>query len=189
MKFLLPIFAITLSLLTGCATTISAINEGPVQENPGKRSLGAWVDDQSIETLITVNLEKNNSEFKKNHVIVVSFNGYVLLVGQVATPELKADAERIANQSLKQRKVYNELEVSGPTTVLTRTSDSWITSKIKTRMIGTSGFPSSRIKVITENGAVYLMGLVTPEEAQMAVNIARESYGVQKIVKVFEYIR
>ena len=189
MRILFPILALTLSLLTGCATTISAVKKGPIQENPGKRSLGAWIDDQNIETVIAVNLQKTNPAFKNNHVLVVSFNGYVLLVGQVTTPELKAEAERIANLNLKKRKVYNELEVSGPTTILTRSSDSWITSKIKTRMIGTANFPSSRVKVITENGAVYLMGLVTPEEAQQAVNIARESYGVQKIVKVFEYIR
>ncbi|MTI15256.1 BON domain-containing protein [Sansalvadorimonas verongulae] len=151
--------------------------------------MGAWIDDQSIETVTSVNIQKANPEFKNNHVAVISFNAYILLVGQVATPELKAEAERVANQTLKARKVYNELEIAGPTTILTRSSDSWITSKIKTRMIGTANFPSSRVKVITENGAVYLMGLVTPEEAQQAVNIARESYGVQKIVKVFEYIR
>ncbi|WP_281648597.1 BON domain-containing protein [Parendozoicomonas sp. Alg238-R29] len=189
MKALLPILAISLSLITGCTATISAINEGPIQENPGSRSFGAWIDDQSIETVTSVNIEKSNPDFKNNHVVVVSFNGYVLLTGQTATPELKAQAERVAKQTLKVRKVYNELEIAGPTTRLTRSSDSWITSKIKGRMISTSGFPSSRVKVITENGAVYLMGLVTPEEAQQAVNLARESYGVQKIVKVFEYIR
>ncbi len=188
MKILLALFACSLLLLGGCASTVSAVKDGPIQEDHGSRTWGAMVDDQSIETIITVNIDKADPELKKSHAVVVSFNGYVLLIGQVPSEELKEKAEAVANQGLKVRKVINELEIAGPTTSLVRSGDSWLTAKIKSRMMAAENFPSSRIKVVTENGTVYLMGLVTTQEADMAVEITRESYGVQKIVKVFEYI-
>ncbi len=190
MKAFMPTLVCTLALISGCATTISAVHEGPIASNPGTRSLGAWVDDQNIETVINVNLNKaSDGIFKGSHVVVTSFNGYVLLAGQVASEQLKAQAEQITRDVKKVRKVYNELEIAGPTTPLVRAGDSWITTKIKANMTAAEGFPASRIKVVTENGTVYLMGLVTTHEADQAVDIAKKSYGVQKIVKVFEYVR
>ena len=189
MKAFMPILVCTLALISGCASTISAVREGPIESNQGIRSWGAWVDDQSIETVINVNLKKAPGEpFKGSHVVVTSFNGYVLLAGQVSSEHLKNLAEQIARGTKKVRKVYNEIEIAGPTTALTRSGDSWLTTKIKTKMTATEGFPASRIKVVTENGTVYLMGLVTTREADQAVAIVKDSYGVQKIVKVFEYI-
>ena len=189
MKALLPIIACAMLLLNGCAATVSAVKEGPIKEDQGNRTWGAWMDDQSIETVTAVNISKASEELKNSRIVVVSYNGYVLLTGQVTTAELKAESEAIAKKVLKVRKVFNELQISGPTTALVRSSDTWLTTKIKGRMVATKDFPSSRIKIVTENGTVYLMGLVDPEEANQAVNLVRESYGVQKIVKVFEYIR
>ncbi|MCL6268985.1 BON domain-containing protein [Sansalvadorimonas sp. 2012CJ34-2] len=190
MRALLPILVCTLALISGCASTISAVREGPIEGNQGTRSIGAWVDDQGIETVISVNLKKAPGEpFKGSHIVVTSFNGYILLAGQVTSEDLKAQTEQIAREAKKARKVYNELEIAGPTTALVRTGDSWLTTKIKATMTAIEGFPVTRVKVVTENGTVYLMGLVTPREAEWAVSIVKESYGVQKIVKVFEYIR
>ena len=84
-------------------------------------------------------------------------------------------------------KVYNEIAVKGPTSSLSRASDSWITTKIKTQMLATKGLQSGSIKVVTENGAVYLMGMVSREQADTSVNIARQVTGVQKVVKIFQY--
>ncbi|CAM3554233.1 BON domain-containing protein [Parendozoicomonas haliclonae] len=189
MKILLPLVACALLVLNGCATTVSAVKEGPIHEDQGSRTWGSWMDDQRIETVVAVNIDKANPDLKKSHIVVVSFNGYVLLAGQVPTAELKQEAGSIAKQALKVRKVINELEIAGPTTSLVRSSDTWLTTKIKGRMVAEKEFPSSRVKVITENGIVYLMGLVTSGEADQAVALVRDSYGVQKIVKVFEYIR
>ncbi len=175
--------------LSGCASTISAVKEEPIQEDQGNRTWGAWLDDQNIETVSLVNLDKANPAFKNNRVNVSSYNGYVLLSGQVTTPELKSEAEAVVRKVLKIRKIFNELEISGPTTAFVRSSDTWLSAKIRSRMLATEKFPSSRIKIVTENGTVYLMGLVTTAQANEAVKLAKESYGVQKIVKVFEYIR
>ncbi len=86
------------------------------------------------------------------------------------------------------RKVHNELTVAGKTTLLSRTNDSWLTTKVKSALSAAESTDATRIKVVTENGVVYLMGLLTRAEADAAVDIARDIQGIQKIVKVFEYI-
>ncbi|MCX4028301.1 BON domain-containing protein [Endozoicomonas sp. SM1973] len=177
-----------LVFINGCTPILTATHEGPITQNQGKRTLGSIVDDETIETLAQVNLEKVNPEFKNNHVVVTSFNGTVLLTGQVATEALKNQAGQEARKLQKVKQVYNELEVSSPISYLARSNDSWLTSKIKTKMLANEKVPASRVKVVTENGVVFLMGLVTQQEANEAVNVVRTSYGVQKIVKVFEYI-
>jgi osmotically-inducible protein OsmY len=85
------------------------------------------------------------------------------------------------------KRIYNEITIQGPTSSLTRTSDAWITTKIKSQMLATDDLQSGTIKVLTENGAVYLMGVVTHDQADMSVDIARQVSGVQKVVKIFQY--
>jgi osmotically-inducible protein OsmY len=86
------------------------------------------------------------------------------------------------------RKVHNELQISGPTSMVSRSNDAWLVTKIKTAMFVNDETDALRIKVVTENGVVYLLGLLTRDEADKAVEVSRSVYGVQKIVKVFEYI-
>jgi osmotically-inducible protein OsmY len=86
------------------------------------------------------------------------------------------------------RKVYNELTLAGKTSLLSRTNDRWLTTKVKSAFSTAELSDATRIKVVTENGVVYLMGLLTRAEADAAANIARKIQGVQKVVKVFEYI-
>ncbi|MCK5894089.1 MAG: BON domain-containing protein [Endozoicomonadaceae bacterium] len=175
-------------VLTGCTTTLTAINNHQIQQDSSSRSWGAWMDDMVIETIISVNINKADPRFTNNHIVVTSHNGIVLIVGQTGSEALKQLAGETAKNTLKVQNVYNELEISGPTSMLVRFSDKWITSKIKTRTLAEKNFSSNDVKVITENGTVYLMGLVTQKQATIAVNLVQQSYGVQKIVKVFEYI-
>ena len=183
---LLLIAALTLG---GCTMVMKATNEGPIEQSPKERSWGAWWDDNTIVRVADVNISKADPGFDDSHIVLVSYNGMLLLTGQVNNERLKNLAEETARRVQKVRKVYNELEIAGPTTALVRSSDSWLTSKIRSQMLTTDNFPASRIKVTTENGVVYLMGIVTPEEAKMAVNLVSSSYGVQKIVKLFEYVQ
>ncbi len=124
---------------------------------------------------------------EENHINVTSFNQVVLLTGEVTTPQLQQQVEEAVKSSGDIEKVYNQLAVRDPISTLTRGSDSWISTKIKTQMLGMKGLKSGSIKVITENGTVYLMGLVNHEQADNAADIAREVIGVQKVVKVFQY--
>ena len=118
---------------------------------------------------------------------IVSFNGIVLLVGQVKSEHLRARAAEIANQVRNVKRVHNELTVAGPISIPARTNDQWLKTKIKSRMLGTEGINPLEVKVVVENGVIYLMGMVSNPVADLAVRISRQTYGVQKIVKVFEY--
>jgi len=184
-------FLLTLiEFVSSCASVISATtgNEG-IDENRGSRSMGAVVDDNSIETVIKVNLNAADEQLKKAHINVVSFNGTVLLVGQVPSQDIKNLATRVARTSSSRvKEVYNELEVAGATTFLSRSNDAWLTAKIKTLMLADAEVSGMRTKVVTENGVVYLMGLLTQEEANTAVNVVSNTKGVTKVVRAFEYI-
>jgi len=184
-------FLLTLiGFISSCASVISATtgNEG-IEENRGSRSMGAVVDDNSIETVIKVNLNAADEQLKKAHINVVSFNGTVLLVGQVPSQDIKNLATRVARTSSSRvKEVYNELEVAGATTFLSRSNDAWLTAKIKTLMLADAEVSGMRTKVVTENGVVYLMGLLTQEEANTAVNVVSNTKGVTKVVRAFEYI-
>ncbi|PCJ31891.1 MAG: phospholipid-binding protein [Moraxellaceae bacterium] len=175
--------------LSGCASILSATS-GPEQidEAPGSRTLGAYIEDESIETKVLANLYNANIGYKEGNISAVSYNGIVLLVGQLKSDELLEKATVIAQRVRSVRKVHNELTVAGPISYMASSNDSWLTTKIKSKMLTTSGFPSGQAKVVTENGVVYLMGLLTHKEAKDAVFITRQVYGVQKIVKIIEYI-
>ena len=120
--------------------------------------------------------------------MVVSYNGNVLLAGQVASEDLSTQAENIASQVRHVRNVHNELQVVGSGSFLARTNDTWLTSKVKSRLLINGDAPGWRTKVVTENGVVYLMGLLTHAEADAVVAQVQKVYGVQKIVKIIEYI-
>ncbi|OUS31783.1 hypothetical protein A9Q99_03745 [Gammaproteobacteria bacterium 45_16_T64] len=176
-------------LLSGCATILSATT-GPEQidDAPGTRTLGAYIEDESIETKVLANLYNADIGYKQGNVNAISYNGIVLLLGQIKSAQLLEKAATIAQQVRAVRKVHNELTVSGPVSYMAGMNDAWLTTKIKNQMLFTSKYPSGRVKVVTENGIVYLMGLLTHKEAEDAVAITRQIYGVQKIVKIVEYI-
>ena len=119
---------------------------------------------------------------------VTSFNGQVLLTGQVSSEEEKQAAGAAIKDLRKVRTVHNELEIAGPTSLVARTNDSWLTTKVKTALFTNEDTYAGRVKVVTENGVVYLMGLLSKAESEATVEKTRQVFGVQKIVKVFEYI-
>ena len=186
----LPLALFFLCLLSGCATVISATTgDDGLEENRGRRTFGAMVDDGSIETTVKVNLNAADDGLKDAHISVVSFNGVVLLVGQVPSQDLKNLATRVATSSSTRIKtVHNELEVAGATTFLSRSNDAWLSTKLKTLMLADPSVNGLRTKVVTENGVVYLMGLVTQEEADRTVELVSNTQGVTKVVRAFEYI-
>ena len=186
----LSLLALTLCLgVSGCSSVINASREAPIDDDRGTRTFGSKIDDSLIETKVSVNIAKANPDLDNaSHIVVTSFNGIVLLAGQTPRADLKQLAEQTASQVQKVKKVNNELQVTGPSSMLARSNDAWLTSKIKTEMLTDSAIPGSRIKVVTENGIVYLLGLLTQAEATRATNLVQGVGGVQKIVKLFEYI-
>ncbi|MDH5738525.1 MAG: BON domain-containing protein [Gammaproteobacteria bacterium] len=141
-----------------------------------------------IESKGRVKIKKAHSDLKNAHIDIVAYNGVVLLVGQVPSEETRQIAAETLQQMPKVKKLYNELQIAGPTSVFSRMNDGWLTTKIKSKMFASKEVEAGRIKVLTENGVTYLMGMVTKEEADSAVELARRVYGVQKVVKAFEII-
>jgi len=186
----LLIAALLLAMSTGCTSILVATtDENGMQENPGVRTAGTIVEDESIETKVTVNMKSMEPAFRDAHFNVVSHNGVVLMVGQVQSEALKIRAGQIAAEASAQvRRVHNELEVAGQTTLLSRTNDSWISTKVRTQMASNKDVPSGQIRVITENGVVYLMGMLSQAQGDRAALLARNIAGVSRVVKVFEYI-
>ncbi|WP_397451446.1 BON domain-containing protein [Pseudomonas sp. NA-150] len=186
----LSLLALTLCLgLSGCSSVLTATRDTPIEDDRGTRTFGSKIDDSLIETKVAVNVAKANPDLDEgSHIIVTSFNGVVLLAGQTPRPELKSMAEQAAGTVQRVKKVNNELQVMPPSSILARNNDAWLTTKIKTQMLTDNTIPGSRIKVVTENGIVYMLGLVTQQEASRATNLVQGVSGVQKIVKLFEYI-
>lgn len=167
-----------LTLLTGCGTFGS---------NSNQRTPGVIIDDTVLENLVENEIRKSDPGYKGSHLVIVSYNGLVLLAGQVASEELRQKANTVTQGLRRVRKVHNELTVGGPTSIMARTNDAWLTSKVKSRLIANKEVKGTRIKVQTENGTVFLLGLVSRAQADKAVEVASNVYGLQKIVKVFEY--
>ena len=180
------VMALQLGLLQACSNIISATTDDSFEEQPAERSAGGFIDDEIIETKALVNIDKSSEELAQSHIIVVSFNGTVLLAGQVGSEELRQSAARAVDK-INVKRIHNEITISGDTSMVARSNDAWITSKIKSKMLVNGDIDSSTIKVVTENGVVYLMGLVTKKEAEVITEIARTSAGVQKVVRIFEY--
>ncbi|WP_109511385.1 BON domain-containing protein [Pseudomonas ovata] len=175
--------------LSGCSSVLTATRDNPIEDDRGTRTIGSKIDDSLIETKAAVNISKAHPDLAEgSHVVVTSYNGIVLLAGQTPRAELKTIAEQAAASVQRVKKVNNELQILPPSSLLARNNDAWLTTKIKSQMLTDNSIPGSRIKVVTENGIVYLLGLVTQDEANRATNLVQGVSGVQKIVRLFEYI-
>lgn len=152
-----------------------------------RRSVGAQTEDKEID--VRGESRINDRFGDKAHINVTSFNRNVLLTGEAPDAAAKAQIEKIVREIPNVRGVVNEIQVAGVSSYTSRGNDSYLTSKVKARFIDTSGgFSANHVKVVTEGSVVYLLGLVTRKEAEAAVEIARTTGGVQKVVRVFEYI-
>ncbi|HVF35597.1 MAG TPA: BON domain-containing protein [Candidatus Saccharimonadia bacterium] len=176
--------------LAGCAAAViggAAAGAGAAHD---RRSFGSVIDDNAIELGAYDNLNKDKELALRNNVEIVSYNGTVLLMGEVRTAELKSRAEDRVREIEGVRRVVNELQVRELTSVVSSTRDKWITGRAKLALldiVDVPRFDPSRVNVTTQAGVVYLMGLVTHPEADRIVAIVRDVPGVARVVKVFEY--
>jgi len=169
-------------LVGGAAATASVVHD--------RRTTGSIVEDQAIELRIKNALGKDEEIAKQTHINVTSYNGIVLLSGEAPGQALRTRAGEIARGDKQVRRVHNEIQIAAPSSAMTRSSDSWITTKVKSSLVGLDikGFDPSRVKVVSENGTVFLMGMVHHKEADGVVTRTQQVSGVQRIVKLFEYL-
>lgn len=151
------------------------------------RTIANTIQDQKIASRVTERIRYIPELRDESHIEVTTFNRVVLLTGETPNAAWREEAEKQANTVPYIKRIYNQISVQGPASTLSRTSDYWITTKIKTQMLTMSGLKSGSIKVITEGGVVYLMGIVSREQADMAASVARQVAGVLRVVKIFQY--
>lgn len=182
--------AISLGLATSGCTSLMASATGPepVGKAPGERSLSMSLEDSAIERDGGINIYKADEQFREANVNVISFYGSVLLAGQVQNEELKAKAEKTIRQIAEVKQIHNELIIAPASYYAERISDGTITKRIASAFLFEKGFPSSRTKVFTVAGTVYLMGKLTPGEADQAITMIKSISGVKKIVKLVDYL-
>ncbi len=185
---LLAVFMAT--LLAGCATILTeTTGEEGISEDPTRRTAGTVVEDQSVETRILVNLRSREPAFRDASINVVSHNGIVLLVGQVPEESMIEQAAEIASDTSSHvRRIHNELEVSGRRGLLSRSNDTWLATKVRTQLSFNEDIQADRIRVIANDGGIFLMGIVEREEGDRAVRLARNVGGVTRVVSAFEYL-
>jgi osmotically-inducible protein OsmY len=177
--------ALLAASLAGCAPLlVGGAAVGTALMMSDRRSSGAQIDDETIELRAAMRLTEAFGD--RAHISITSYNRQVLLTGEVPSEAAKQQAERIAGGVDNVRTVVNELGVMAPTTLPQRSADALITGKVRASFVDASDLQANSIKVVTERGAVYLMGRLTPREAERATAIARQIGGVQKVVRIFE---
>lgn len=172
--------------LQGCFPVVAAGAGVSAMMAADRRSSGAYVEDEGLEWKVGKRIDERFGD--RAHVSVTSFNRVVLLTGEIADEAARAELDRIAAGVPNVRGVTNEVQVAGVSSLTSRGNDTVVTSKVKARFVDANSFGANHVKVVTEAGTVYLMGLVTRGEADKATEIARTTSGVRKVVRVFEYI-
>lgn len=187
------LLALTLSAvhLQGCAPVVVGGAATGAAVAHDRRTTGSFIEDQAIEMKARTELNAEPELSRQAHINVTSFNMIVLVSGEAPTEALRERAGAVVGGVEKVRRVHNEVIVAAPSSMMTRSSDTLITAKVKTslfRIKGMEDFNPTRVKVVTENGTVFLMGLLTRAEADATARTASTVGGVQRVVKLFEYM-
>lgn len=185
---LTTIIAAQAALLGGCVAAVGAGAVTGAAVAHDRRTTGTFVDDNLIELKAVGALQTDKELWNYSHLNVTSYNNIVLLTGESPSEALRQRAAQTVANLQKVRKVHNEVVVAAPSSMVSRSGDTVTTGKVKTALINNDDVDATRIKVVTENGVVYLMGLVTQAEADTATEVARRVGGVQRVVRIFEYI-
>ena len=176
----------TLTAAQGCIPVIVGGTGAAVAMATDRRSSGTYVEDEGIEWKASNRINERLGD--KVHVNATSFNRKLLLTGEAFNEASREEAGRIAAAVENVKEVVNDLRIAPTSTLSARGNDSYISSKVKARFVDQKDFRIQQVKVTTEAGTVFLMGLVTEKEGNAATEVARTTNGVQKVVRVFEYI-
>jgi osmotically-inducible protein OsmY len=187
----LPVIGLAASLLAaslaGCAPLIvGGAAVGTALMVTDRRTSGAQIDDEAIELRAASRLREALGD--RAHINITSYNRQVLLTGEAPSAEMRQQAEQIVARVDNVRAVANEIAVMSPTTLPQRSGDVLITGKVRASLVDAADLQANAYKVVTERGNVYLMGRVTPREAERATQIARQINGVQRVVRIFEVV-
>lgn len=187
--FILSVILLTpLLLLQGCApVAVTGATTAVSTVVADRRTTGTIIEDEAIENKSRLALWNRKELNKRVHVNITSYNTSVLVSGEAPTEEDRQAVIDLVKNVEKVTRVFDEMTIAAPSSLLSRSADGVVTAKIKTKLIAEQDLSTLHIKVVTENGVTFLMGLVSREEGDIATEIARRTGGVQKVVKLFEY--
>lgn len=175
--------------IQGCATTAAVAGGAAGATFTDPRSIEAQYDDKALSYQALRRINRHAVLRLDSHVSATTYNGVMLLVGQVPSEEARELAE-IESQSVRgARQVYNRITIDEPISLKERTEDTWLTTKVKTALLSDTKYNLRNVKVVTENKVVYLLGMVDDAQAKKAAKVASATPGVKKVVKLFEYIK
>jgi len=177
---------LSVHILAGCAPAIVGGAATGVVIAHDTRTTGTVVEDEAIELKVANKIFKDKELFNQTHINVTSYNNNVLVTGETPTEEMRQRVITLTTKTPKVRHVYNEVSVEPPRPMLSRSNDAWITTKIKSNLLRIKDFDSTRVKVVTEKGVVYLMGFLNEQEGTAVAEHVRRISGVRKVVKLFE---
>ena len=183
----LALLAIVAGVLGGCVGVVLGGAAGGASVINDPRTAGSQVEDESIELKAGTRLRGQTELNQQVHINVTSYNQVVLLTGEAPTEDMRAQVFELVKGIEKVRTVHNEITIAAPTPLTSRTTDSWLTTSVKAKIVGAKELNAIRIKVVSEAGTVYLLGLVTQKEGDLAAQLASQTAGVQRVVKLFEY--
>lgn len=184
MRVLVPAVLCSTLLLSGCPVAIIGGGAAAIGAIEDRRTSGTMFDDDGIESSLRRTLRERYGD--NTHVSVTSYNRSLLLTGEVPDEARRAEVEKLAREIPNVRGVTNDLQLGTPSTLGARANDSLITSRVKARLLDSNKVNPIHVKVVTEAGVVYLMGIVTEQEANDAVEVARTTGSVIKVVRIFE---
>ena len=182
------LYGFLLCLVVGLAGCLNVATTG-AQMAYHHRNLQKNLQDQYITLRAYRSITVENPEYQRSNVTITTVNGNVLITGQVPEASQINMASTLAEKIPGVDRVYNFMTVSKASTPTMRLNDAWITAKIKAKMIASSEMDASSVKVITENGTVFLMGTLQHDEANVATTLARETDGVSRVIKIFKYFK
>ena len=177
------------ALLQGCVAA-AVVGGGALATKVAMdpRTTGTQIDDQTLELRVADALRKDKQLNEQAHISAVVYNGRALLVGEAPSADLKEVAVNLARGVKDVADVYDEIQIGEKVSFMQASKDTWITTEVKSKLFVNGNVKASDVKVVTENGVVYLIGRVTQSQAAAAVDVARQVNGVRKVVKVFTYL-
>lgn len=184
--FIIAITAGAIATQSGCTNNASTAGATGTFINHDRRTAGAIVDDQAISIKANLAISKDKDVWRKCHINTLSYNGVLLLVGQAPDEVTKSRVEELLHGIPEITKVYNQITVGTMVNFSSRMQDTWITTQVKTKILSSREIGPNRVKVVTEDGKVYLMGLLTKDEEEVVSELVRKIKGVEEVVTVFE---
>ena len=187
-KFCLTLLLSSSILIQGCAGLIIGAGVGAASVAHDRRTIGAQVDDTTLASRISTAIAGDQTINTQTSIVVQVFNGTALLVGQAPTQEMIAQVVQLASSVKNIKKLHNQIRLGAPIPPSVVANDTWVASKVKTKLVADKRIDGLHIEIEVENGEVFLMGLVNEQEANIAVDITRNIQGVKQVIKAFEYL-